>query len=76
MESLHTNGNPNQDKSWYHRLGHCCDRSDRVFVWRNVDFGTLDLESLGCFKWDLRGYLSSNMEDGGAEGELNSGDCS
>ena len=29
------------------RLEDCCDRSDHDFVWRNVDLGTLDLESGG-----------------------------
>jgi hypothetical protein len=24
-----------------------CDRPDNAFVWKNVDFGTLDLESSG-----------------------------
>jgi hypothetical protein len=28
-------------------IGYCWDRPDHVFVWRNVDFGTLDLESNG-----------------------------
>ena len=26
-------------------VGYCCDRPDHAFVWKNVDFGTLDLES-------------------------------
>jgi len=28
-------------------LGYCYDRTDHVFIWENVDFGTLDLESSG-----------------------------
>jgi hypothetical protein len=26
-------------------VGYCCDSPDHAFVWKNVDFGTLDLES-------------------------------
>ena len=26
-------------------VGYCCDRPDHAFVWKNVDLGTLDLES-------------------------------
>ena len=29
------------------RSGVLCDRPDHAFVWKNVDFGTLDLESSG-----------------------------
>lgn len=42
-----------------------------VYVWRNVDLGTLDLES-NDFKWALIGHSGRNMEDIGAEGDLNS----
>ena len=34
---------------------YCCDRLDHVFVWRNVDLGTLDLESHGMLKVGLNG---------------------
>lgn len=52
----------------------CCDRPDHVFVWRNVDLGTLALECHETFKWDLMGHPSRNMEDEdvGAEGDINS----
>lgn len=40
-----------------------CDKVDYVFVWVNVNFRTLVLEHFKCRK----------MEDGGAEGDLNSG---
>ena len=26
-------------------VGYCCDRPDHAFVWKNVDLGTLDLQS-------------------------------
>ena len=29
------------------KLGHCCDRPDYAIVQKNVDFGTLNLESIG-----------------------------
>ena len=29
------------------RLWYCCDSPDHAFVWKNVDFGTLNLESIG-----------------------------
>ena len=31
---------------------------------------------MGCFKWNLMNHHSRNMEDFGAEGDLNPGDCS
>lgn len=43
---LHNNGNPKTEigtKDWEY----CCDRPDHVFVWKNIDVGTLDLESHG-----------------------------
>jgi hypothetical protein len=36
-----------------------------------VDFGTLDLESHGCFMWDLMSHPSRNMEDFVAVNDLN-----
>jgi hypothetical protein len=32
---------------WYYGLEHCFDVPDHVFVWKNVDLGTLDLEGIG-----------------------------
>jgi hypothetical protein len=29
------------------RSGYCSDRSDHAILWKNVDLGTLDLESSG-----------------------------
>jgi hypothetical protein len=43
-----------------------CDRPDHAIVWKNVDFGTLDLDFwkiVECFKWGLVSYPSRNMED-------------
>ena len=37
----------NKKKVWYHGLGHCVNVTDYAFVWKNVDFGTLDVESIG-----------------------------
>ena len=34
---------------WYQGLRYCCDRPDHAFVKKNVDSGTLDLESHGMF---------------------------
>ena len=42
-----------------------------LFFWKNMDFGTLDLQSLECFNLGLMGHPSRNMEDSGAEGHLN-----
>jgi hypothetical protein len=28
-------------------VGYCCDRPDHAFIWKNGDFGTLDLEHSG-----------------------------
>ena len=36
-----------------------------------MDFGTLDLESHGCFMWDLMSHPSRNMEDFVAVNDLN-----
>jgi hypothetical protein len=42
--SLQSNGNP---KKLIPEVRYYCDRPVRAFVWKNVDFGTLDLESHG-----------------------------
>ena len=39
-------------------------------------FGLWIWKATECFKWDLTGHPSRNMEDIGAEGDLNSGDHS
>jgi hypothetical protein len=46
MMSLHSN---KILRSWYQELRYCCDGPDPVFVLRDVDFGTLDLENSGMF---------------------------
>jgi hypothetical protein len=34
--------------TWLKKNGfYCCDKPDHSFVWKNVDLGTLDLESYG-----------------------------
>ena len=63
--------NSSSGRSCYHRLCYCCDSSDHVFVWKNVDFGTLDLKSSGMLQWGLTGYLSRNMKDFVTECVLN-----
>lgn len=44
--------NPKEDKSRYQGLGHFWDRLDHAFVWRIVDFGTLDFEVLSLMGHD------------------------
>jgi hypothetical protein len=48
MESAHSSKTQLRQKL-VSGTGYCCDRSDHVFVWKNVDFGTFDLESHGMF---------------------------
>ena len=40
---------------WNQGLGHCCDRPKGIFLWRNMDLGTLDLESNGILSVGLNG---------------------
>ena len=63
--------NPSSDRICSQGLCYCCDSPDHVFVWKNVDFGTLDLKSSGMLKWGLTGYLSRNMKDFVTECDLN-----
>jgi hypothetical protein len=50
--SVHSSNTLIKDRSWYQKLGHCCEKPDYALVWQNVDFGTLDLEDSGIL---LRG---------------------
>jgi hypothetical protein len=45
MVSLHSN--KTQRQKLVPGVGHCCDKPNHVFVWRNVDFETFDYESSG-----------------------------
>jgi hypothetical protein len=36
-------------------VGYCCDWPDHAFVWKDVDLGTLDLESHGILQVGLNG---------------------
>jgi hypothetical protein len=47
-----------------------CTKPDHAFVWKNVNFETLDWKAVECFKWGLMGYPSRNMEDFVAESDL------
>ena len=37
----------NKTEVWYYGPGYCFNMCDYAFVWKNVDFGTLDVESIG-----------------------------
>jgi hypothetical protein len=55
----------------YQGLGYCCDRPDHAFAGKNVDFGTLDLESSGMVSMEFIGHTTRNMKDFVVEGNLN-----
>jgi hypothetical protein len=57
--SIHSN--KTQRQKLVPGVGFCYDEPDHAFVGKSVDFGTLNLEAVECFRWGLIDFPSRNM---------------